>query len=87
MFKIILENKQPRQTFTKNLSGLSLCFLRIKYCLSVGETCGLPRANTVRPYRVLDNFSAKFARPLRSPFLHDVMFGAFKLRFVGQIEI
>ena len=27
--------------------------------LSVGETCGLPRANTVRPYRALYNFSAK----------------------------
>jgi len=21
-------------------------------CVSVGETCGLPKANTVRPYRV-----------------------------------
>ena len=33
--------------------GVSLCFLRIKFCVPVGETCGLPRANTVRPYRVL----------------------------------
>ena len=40
----------------KNLSGLSLCFLRIKYCLSVGETCGLPRTNIVRPYRVLGKY-------------------------------
>ena len=24
--------------------------------LSVGETCGLPRANTVRPYRVLGKY-------------------------------
>ena len=47
----------------KNLSGLSLCFLRIKYCLSVGAFFEHLRANTVRPYRVLDNFSAKFARP------------------------
>ena len=52
----------------KNLSGLSLCFLRIKYCLSVGAFFERPRANRracsdVRPYRVLDNFSAKFARP------------------------
>ena len=31
----------------------------VRVCLSVGETCGLPRANTVRPYRVLYNFSAK----------------------------
>ncbi len=27
--------------------------LPIFICVSVGETCGLPRANTVRPYRVL----------------------------------
>ena len=26
--------------------------LSIFICVSVGETCGLPRANTVRPYRV-----------------------------------
>jgi len=48
----------------KNLSGLSLCFLRIKYCLSVGAFFERPRANRracsdVRPYRVLGDFSDK----------------------------
>ena len=33
----------------QNLSGLSLCFLRMKFCLPVGETCGLPRAFDERP--------------------------------------
>ena len=42
----------------KNLPGLLICFLRTIF-ISVGETCGLPRANTVRPYRVLDDFSDK----------------------------
>ena len=35
----------------KKSVGVSICFLCTKFCLSVGETCGLPRANTVRPYR------------------------------------
>ena len=37
----------------QNLSGFIICFLHIKFCLFVGETCGLPWANTVRPYRAL----------------------------------
>ena len=45
--------------FLKSLSGLSLCFLRIKYCLSVGAFFEHLRANTVRPYRVFCDFSAK----------------------------
>ena len=57
----------------KNLSGLSLCFLRIKYCLSVGAFFEHLRANIVRPYRVLDNFSAKFARPFDMLFLLGVL--------------
>ena len=40
-------------TDLKNLSGLLICLLRNNFFLFVGETCGLPRANTVRPYRVL----------------------------------
>ena len=56
----------------KNLSGVSLCFLRIKCCLFVGAFFERPRANTVRPYRVLDNFSAKSARPLSKTFLVSV---------------
>ena len=35
------------------MSGLLICLLRNNFFLFVGETCGLPRANTVRPYRVL----------------------------------
>ena len=38
------------------MSGLSLCFLRIKYRLSVGAFFERPRANTVRPYRVLGKY-------------------------------
>ena len=66
-------NRTP--TDFQDLSALIICLLRIKFRLSVGETCGLPRANRracsdVRPYRVLDNFSANFARPLGgAPFL------------------
>ena len=40
-------------TDLKNLSGLLICLLQNNFFLFVGETCGLPRANTVRPYRVL----------------------------------
>ena len=47
----------------KNLLGLIICLQRSNFCLLVGETCGLPRANTVRPYRVLNYFSVNFARP------------------------
>ena len=53
---------QQPPTDRKNLSGVSLCFLRIKYCLSVGETCGLPWANAVRPYRVLGKYFVIFLR-------------------------
>ena len=33
-----------------------MCFLRIKFCLSVGVFCERLRANTVRPYRVLGKY-------------------------------
>ena len=46
-------------TPTEKSVGVNLCFLHLKFRLSVGETCGLPRANTVRPYRALYNFSDK----------------------------
>ena len=55
-FQFVKHNKMT-PTDLKNLSGLIICFLRCKFTLSVGETCGLPRANTVRPYRV---FKANF---------------------------
>ena len=55
-------------TDLKNLSGLLICLLRIKYCLSVGAFFERPRANAVRPYRVLDNFFANFARPYGGTF-------------------
>ena len=42
--------------------GVNLCFLHINFCLSVGAFFERPRANAVRPYRVLDNFFANFAR-------------------------
>ena len=37
----------------KESVGVYICLLRNNFFLFVGETCGLPRANTVRPYRVL----------------------------------
>ncbi len=46
----------------ENLSGLIICLLHNIFS-SVGETCGLPRANTVRPYRALYNFSDKNISP------------------------
>ena len=42
----------------ENLSAFLICFLRTIF-ISVGETCGLPRANKVRPYRSLFIFSDK----------------------------
>jgi len=45
-----LSNSKPRQTL-KICRGFSL--FTAELFLSVGETCGLPRANAVRPYRVL----------------------------------
>ena len=59
----IYRTVQQPPTDLKNLSGLLICLLRNNFFLFVGETCGLPRANAVRPYRVLDNFFANFARP------------------------
>ena len=47
-------NRTP--TDFQDLSALIICLLRIKFRLSVGETCGLPRANAVRPYRVLGKY-------------------------------
>ena len=38
--------------FSKSIGDYYL-FSADQICLSVGETCGLPRANTVRPYRAL----------------------------------
>ena len=35
----------------KKSIGVYYLFSADQICLSVGETCGLPRANTVRPYR------------------------------------
>ena len=78
MIQIILENKQPRQTFTKNLSGLSLCFLRIKYCLSVGAFFELLRANAVRPYRVLDKYFV--ISPLRVHAVRLLLFSHSKIQ-------
>ena len=46
----IYRTVQQTPTDLKNLSGLSL-FSAYQIGLSVGETCGLPRANTVRPYQ------------------------------------
>ena len=40
--------------FSKSIGDYYL-FSADQICLSVGETCGLPRANTVRPYRALGN--------------------------------
>ena len=51
-----IREQTPPTDVLKNLSGLSLCFLRIKYCLSVGAFFELLRANAVRPYRVLDKY-------------------------------
>ena len=39
-------------TDLKKSVGVNFCLLRDNFHSSVGETCGLPRANTVRPYRV-----------------------------------
>ena len=64
---MILNSNTPRQTF-KNLSGVSLCFLWIKYCLSVGAFFERPRAHAVRPYHVLDDFFAIFARLSQNVF-------------------
>ena len=44
-----------------------LCLLHIKFCLLVGETCGLPRANTVRPYRALGKLPYE-TQPFRRGF-------------------
>ena len=43
-------NRNPRQTLKS--VGVNYLFTAELF-LSVGETCGLPRANAVRPYRVL----------------------------------
>ena len=53
-------------TDLENLSGLSL-FSAYQICLAVGETCGLPRANTVRPYKIDTNFLMRSS--LSRPFL------------------
>ena len=53
--------------FKKLLTFLSR-FSAYQICLAVGETCGLPLANTVRPYRVLGDFSAKNIAPLGCAF-------------------
>ena len=41
-----------KQTPTDFMSGIIICLLQ-SFFLYVGETCGLPLANAVRPYRVL----------------------------------
>ena len=46
-------------TPTEKSVGVNLCFLHIKFRLSVGAFFERPRANTVRPYRALYNFSDK----------------------------
>ena len=56
---IIGNNGKTPTDVLKNLSGVIICFLRIKYCLSVGAFFEHLRANTVRPYRGLGDFSAK----------------------------
>ena len=76
------EYNKPRQTF-KNLSGLSLCFLRIKFCLPVGETCGLPRANTVRPYRALGKHF--IISPLSVHYIGLVVFCVFGMGDAGKL--
>ena len=48
--------------------GVNLCFLHIKFFLSAGAFFEHPRANTVRPYRVSGDFSAKNITPLRLAF-------------------
>ena len=50
---MIYTNQIIPPTDQKSVGGI-IWFLDIKFCLLVGETCGLPRANTVRPYRALD---------------------------------
>ena len=49
-FQLLEQNKQT-PTDLKSV-GANYLFTA-KLFLSVGETCGLPRANAVRPYRVL----------------------------------
>ena len=46
-------------TPTEKSVGVNLCFLHIKFRLSVGAFFERPRTNTVRPYRALYNFSDK----------------------------
>ena len=46
-------------TPTEKSVGVNLCFLHIKFRLSVGAFFERPRANTVRPYRALYNFFDK----------------------------
>ena len=43
-------------TPTEKSVGVNLCFLHIKFRLSVGAFFERPRANTVRPYRVLGKY-------------------------------
>ena len=56
--------------------------------LFVGETCGLPRANTVRPYRVLGKLPYEnqlFRRGLPSRKFGGIF--AYLLKFFSQIVI
>ena len=48
--------------------GVNLCFLHIKFRSSVGSFFERPQANTVRPYRGLDDFSAKNITHYRKRF-------------------
>ena len=53
-----------------------LCLLHIKFCLLVGETCGLPRANTVRPYRALGKL----------PYEKEPLYGGFLVYLLGFLK-
>ena len=63
-----LSYKQQTPIDFKNLSGLIICLLRSKSCIFVGAFFERPRANTVRPYRGLDDFPDKNTTLLRDNF-------------------
>ena len=56
--KLAIKQNKKTPTDLENLSGLIICLVQSSF-LSVGAFFERPQANTVRPYRVSGDFSAK----------------------------